>query len=200
MYPNTIKNLIESFKFLPGIGDKTAERLAFSIISMDEEQIEFFSSSLLDIKSNIKKCSICNTITDNDNGICSICSNDLRNKEILCVVEDSRSVFLFEKFGMFNGYYYVLDGLISPLDGVNPEDIGISNLIKMIENNNFKEVIFAFKPSIEGETTALYIKKILDGFDIKVTRLASGIPIGADIEYLDPLTLERAINDRKNIE
>lgn len=198
MYPETIKQLIESFKFLPGIGEKTAERLAFSILDIDLEQVEFFSNALLDVKKNIEYCSICNIISDNV--ICPICSNELRDKSILCVVEDSKSVFLFEKFGMFQGYYHVLNGLISPLNGINPEDIGISNLIKRIDTNEFNEIIFAFKPSIEGETTALYIKRILDGTDIKITRLASGVPIGADMEYLDPLTLERAINDRKDIE
>ena len=118
----------------------------------------------------------------------------------MCVVEDSKNVFLFEKLGMFNGMYHVLDGLISPIDGINPEDIGLDKLIDRIRNEKFKEIIFAFKPSIEGETTALYIKKVLDGIGVKITRLASGVPMGADMEYVDSLTLERALNDRKEIE
>ena len=131
MYPDSLKNLIESFKYLPGIGEKTAERLAFAVLEFDEDQCELFSQSLLDVKSKIKKCSICNTLTEND--VCFVCSNNLRDNEILCVVDDTKSVFLFEKLGMFNGYYHVLDGLISPLDGVNPEDIGLNKLIERIK-------------------------------------------------------------------
>lgn len=198
MYPDSLKNLIESFKYLPGIGEKTAERLAFAVLEFDEDQCELFSQSLLDVKRKIKKCFICNTLTEND--VCFVCSNNLRDNDILCVVDDTKSVFLFEKLGMFNGYYHVLDGLISPLDGVNPEDIGLNKLIERISKDKFKEIILAFKPSIEGETTALYIKKILSDMDVVVSRLASGLPIGADMEYVDKLTLERALIDRKEIE
>ena len=198
MYPDSIKNLIESFKLLPGIGSKTAERLAFSVLDLDDEQAEFFSNSIDDVKSTIHKCSVCNNLTDND--LCYICMNHDRDEHMLCVVEDSKSVFLFEKLGIFHGKYHVLDGLISPLEGINPEDIGIDKLLSRIEKEHFDEVIFAFKPSIEGETTSLYIKRVLDGLNIKVSRLASGIPIGADIEFIDSLTLERALNDRKSVE
>lgn len=198
MYPESIKNLVESFKFFPGIGEKTAERLAFSVLDLEPEQVEIFSSSLLDVCEKIHKCSRCNTLTDNE--LCSICSNEFRDSNVLCVVEDSKSVFLFEKLGMFNGVYHVLDGLISPLDGINPEDIGLSALLDRVRDEKFSEIIFAFKPSIEGETTALYIKKILGDLNIKITRLASGVPIGADMEYVDSLTLERALNDRIIIE
>jgi recombination protein RecR len=198
MYPDSIKSLIESFKFLPGIGEKTAERLAFSVLELEAEQVEFFSDSLKDVKNNIHKCDICNTLTEKDK--CYICSDDSRVDDLLCVVEDTKNVFLFEKLGMFHGKYHVLDGLISPLDGINPEDIGLDKLLDRISKEKFKEIIFAFKPSIEGETTSLYIKRILDGLDVKTTRLASGVPIGADMEYVDSLTLERALNDRKEIE
>lgn len=198
MYPDSLKNLIESFKFLPGIGEKTAERLAFAVLDFDTEQCELFSKSVFEVKKKIKNCLICNTLTEND--ICFVCSNSLRDNDILCVVDDSKSVFLFEKLGMFNGYYHVLDGLISPLDGVNPEDIGLDKLIDRISKKKFKEIILAFRPSIEGETTALYIKKILSDMDVVVSRLASGLPIGADMEYVDKLTLERALIDRKKIE
>lgn len=198
MYPDSIKNLIESFKSLPGIGEKTAERLAFSVLDLEEDQVEFFSESLVSVKEKIHKCSNCNVLTEDY--LCYICADNLRNSKILCVVADTKSVFLFEKLGMFNGKYHVLDGLISPLDGINPEDIALDKLIDRIHKEKFEEIIFAFKPSIEGETTALYIKKILEGLDIKITRLASGVPIGADMEYVDSLTLERALNDRKEIE
>ena len=198
MYPESIKNLIESFKFLPGIGEKTAERMAFASLDLEEEQVELFSQSLVDVKEKIHKCSKCGTLTEND--LCFVCSDDTRDKKILCVVEDTKNVFLFEKIGMFHGYYHVLDGLISPLDGVNPEDIGLDKLIDHINDDSFEEVVFAFRPSIEGETTALYIKRILDGMNIRVTRLASGVPIGADMEYVDSLTLEKALKDRKEVE
>jgi len=198
MYPDSIKNLVESFKYLPGIGEKTAERLAFSILELEDEQIDMFSESLSEVKEKIHKCSKCNTLTDNE--LCFVCSDPTRDNKTLCVVEDTKSVFLFERLGMFHGKYHVLDGLISPLDGVNPEDIGLSKLLDRIKEENFDEIIFAFKPSIEGETTALYIKKILEDLNIKITRLASGVPIGADMEYVDSLTLERALNDRKVID
>lgn len=198
MYPESIRSLIESFKYLPGIGEKTAERLAFSVLDLDDEQIELFSESLVDVNSKVHKCARCNTLTEDE--YCFICSDSSRNNRILCVVEDSKSVFLFEKLGKFNGKYHVLDGLISPLDGINPEDIGLDKLLDRIHTEDFEEIIFAFKPSVEGETTALYVRKILDGVNIKITRLASGVPMGADMEYVDSLTLERALNDRKEIE
>ena len=198
MYPESIKNLIESFKCLPGIGEKTAERLAFSVLQLEKEQVEMFSSSLEEVSEKVHPCSICNTLTDQDQ--CYICLDSTRDSNILCVVEDSKTVFLFEKLGMFHGKYHVLNGLISPLDGINPEDIGLGQLIDRIHNEHFNEILFAFKPSVEGETTSLYIKRILEDMDIKVTRLASGVPIGADIEYVDSLTLERALSDRKVIE
>ncbi len=198
MYPNSLRNLIESFKLLPGIGEKTAERMAFFVLDLDDEKADFFTNSIKEAKSKIKKCPICSNITEDE--ICSICASESRNKDLLCVVEDKKSIFLFEKLGSYNGYYHIIDNLISPLDGINPEDIGLEKLLKRIKENNFKEVIIAVKPSIEGETTSLYIKKILEGLNIKVTRIASGIPIGADIEYIDAITLERALNDRKEIE
>ena len=198
MYPDSIKNLVESFKYLPGIGEKTAERLAFSILELEDEQIEMFSDSLKEVKEKIHKCRKCNTLTDQD--LCFVCSDPTREGKTICVVEDTKSVFLFEKLGMFHGKYHVLDGLISPLDGINPEDIGLNKLLDRINEEKFEEIIFAFKPSIEGETTSLYIKKILEDLNIKITRLASGVPIGADMEYVDSLTLERALNDRKVIE
>ena len=197
MYPDSIKNLIESFKLLSGVGEKTAERFAFSILGMDEDNVEFFTDSLIGVKNKVHLCKKCNNLTEND--YCYICSNEDRNKNVLCVVEDPKSVFLFERVGVFNGYYHVLDGLISPIDGINPEDIGLAKLLDRIKNEDFKEIIFAFKPSIEGETTSLYIRKILSDLDIKITRLASGVPMGADIEYIDSLTLERALNDRKEV-
>ena len=195
MYPDSLKNLIESFKYLPSVGEKTAERFAFSVFDLDDDQIELFKESLTDVKEKVHPCSVCNVLTEDE--ICSLCSDSNRDSKTLCVVEDVKSVFLFEKLGMFKGKYHVLNGLISPLDGINPEDIGLDKLIDRIHNEKFDEIIFAFKPSIEGETTSLYIKKILEDLNIKITKIANGVPIGADMEYVDSLTLERALTDRK---
>lgn len=198
MYPESLKDLIEAFMMLPGIGAKTAERLSFYLINLEEEKTNFFSESILNAKNKLHKCSICSNITDQEK--CNICSSDLRDNNFLCIVDDCKSIFLFEKTGAYKGVYHVLDNLISPLDGINPEDIGIEKLISRVENSKFNEIIIAVKPTIEGETTSLYIKKILEGFDIKVTRIASGVPLGSDIEYIDSLTLERSLIDRKEIE
>ena len=197
MYPESIQNLIECLKYLPGIGQKTAERMAFSILEFDEDQISSFRDSIKDVNEKIKYCKICNSLTEHD--ICDICENENRDNNILCVVDDFKTVFVFENMNIFNGKYHVLNGLISPIDGINPEDIGLPQLIERIRQNDYKEIIFAFKPSIEGETTALYIRRILDGLDIKITRLANGVPMGADMEYVDTLTLERAMSDRKEV-
>lgn len=196
-YPNTIQKLIECLKKIPGIGEKTAERYALAILNLDNEVIEQFSKSILDTKLKIKKCSICNNLTENE--ICDICKNKGRNNELLCVVEDPKSIVLFEKIGSFDGYYHIINGLISPLDGINPEDIGIDKLIERIKKNNIKEVILAVKPSIEGETTALYISKMLKNSDVIVSKIAHGVPLGTDIDYVDSLTLELAMENRKKI-
>jgi len=198
MYPSSLQQLIDSFKYLPGIGEKTAERLAFAVMDMDEEIVNQFSISLEKVKDSIHRCSICNSLTDLE--VCSICNDKLRDDHVLCVVEDPKSVFIFEKLGLFKGKYHVLKGLISPLDGINPEDIELEKLIDRIKKETYKEIILAFKPSIEGETTSLYIKRILGDMNLSITKIASGIPIGADMEYIDAMTLERALVDRKNVE
>ncbi len=198
MYPSSLEELIESFKYLPGIGEKTAERMAFAIMDMDEEKIDQFSDSLKKVKETIHRCPKCNSLTDKEE--CIICSDKSRDNKTLCVVEDPKSVFLFEKLALFKGKYHVLNGLISPLDGVNPDDIDLDKLIDRVKNEEFKEIILAFKPSIEGETTSLYIKRILGDMDLSITKIASGIPMGADMEYMDAMTLERALIDRKDVE
>mgnify|MGYP005759356241 CR=1 FL=1 len=195
--PDSLKNLIESFQNFPGIGEKTAERMAFSILNFDDDKFSLLQENLKLVKDEIHPCKICNSLTDKD--MCVICESSSRDKKTICVVEDSKIVFLFEKLGTYNGLYHVINGLISPLDNINPEDIGLDKLLDRIKEENIKEVILAFKPSVEGEITALYIKKILDGMNVLVTRLASGVPIGADMEYIDALTLERALEDRKEI-
>lgn len=196
-YPKTILMLIESFKKLPGIGEKTAERLALSTLNMDDDTIETFSKSLKEVKNKIKKCAKCGSYTENE--LCDICLSETRDHSTICVVEESKNVIQFEKVGTYNGVYHVLGGLISPLEGINPENINLNSLKKRIKEENIKEIILAIKPSIEGETTALYISKMLEGEQIKITKIAHGIPMGADIDYIDPLTLEIAMEDRTTI-
>lgn len=196
-YPKTIINIIECFKKFPGIGEKTAERMALATLNMEEDALELFSKSLKNVKTKIKKCEKCGSLTENK--LCEICEDDKRNHETMCVVEECKNVILFEKIGSYRGVYHVLEGLISPLEGVNPEDIHIDKLIKRIKDEKIKEVILALKPSIEGETTALYISKMLEKEKVKVSKIAHGIPMGAEIEYIDPLTLEMAMEDRREI-
>lgn len=196
-YPSSIKNLIECYKKLPGIGEKTAERLALATLELDDSIINLFSKSIIDIKTKIKKCKKCNSLTEME--VCEICSNKNRDKSVICVVQDPKNIIMFEKIGIYNGLYYVLDGLISPLDGIGPNDINLEKLLDQIKKDNIKEVIIAVKPSIEGETTALYIQKSLKKYDVIVSKIAHGIPIGADIDYIDLLTLETALQDRRRI-
>lgn len=197
MYPQTINNLIECFKKFPGIGEKTAERLALSCLNMEDEMIELFVKSLKDSKTKIKTCEKCGNLSEDT--LCDICKDKSRDSSILCVVEESKNIVLFEKIGTFTGRYHVLGGLISPLDGINPEDINISSLIKRIKAENIKEVILAIKPTVEGETTALYIRKLLEGTNVIISKIAHGIPMGADIDYIDSLTLEIALSERSQI-
>ena len=196
-YPKTIISIIECFKKFPGIGEKTAERMALATLDMEEDILELFSKSLKNVKTKIKKCEKCGSLTENT--FCEICEDEKRNHETICIVEECKNVILFEKIGLYRGIYHVLEGLISPLEGVNPEDIHIDKLIKRIKEEKIKEVILALKPSIEGETTALYISKMLEKEPVKVSKIAHGIPMGAEIEYIDPLTLEMAMEDRREI-
>ena len=198
LYPEVLANTIESFKKLPGIGEKSAERYALSVLDLSEEDIEHFVKNLKDCKKQLHRCKTCGHLTDKDE--CAICSNPDRKDNLICVVEDYKSVFMFEKSGSFNGKYHVLNGLISPIDGIYPEDINISPLIERLKDKeDDAEVILALKPSIEGETTTLYIKKIFENKNIKVSRLSYGIPMGVEIDYLDSITLDRALLDRKEI-
>ena len=196
-YPLSIINLIESFKKLPSIGEKTAERLALAVLDMDKKNVEIFSKSLIDCKVKIKRCDICGNLSEED--ICDICKEDTRNKSILCIVEEPKNIALFEKLNIFNGIYHVLDGLISPIDGKNPEDLNLFQLEKRINEGVIKEVILALKPSVEGETTSLYITKILEKYNLKITKIAYGIPMGADMDYVDSMTLELALENRMEI-
>lgn len=197
VYPEVLQKLVNYYKKLPGIGEKTAERLALSTLDFKEDDIEDFSQILKMAKTNLKKCEICGHLTDED--ICNICCDTRRNKNLICVIEDYKGVFAFEKAGNYNGVYHVLNGLISPINNVSPEDLNISKLKKRIEESDEPELILALKSSIEGETTTLYIKKIFENIPVIISRLSYGIPMGAEIDYIDILTLDKALDDRKKI-
>lgn len=193
-YSKSIQDLIECFKKIPGVGEKSAERMALWVIDSNEEFINNFADSLIASKKNVRRCSICNNFSEDE--ICNICSDKERDDSIICVVEKPKSIILFEKTGSFNGKYHVLDGLIS---NGNYNNINIDKLINRIDNGNVKEVILALEPNIDGEVTSLYISKLLDSRDVSVSKLAHGVPLGADMDYLDLLTLETALTDRKQI-
>ena len=195
IYPQSLEELILYFKKLPGVGEKSAERLALSVVNFSQEDSEGLSKAVQNVKKKLHKCTLCGHLTDKE--ICDICTNKYRNQDTICVVEDYKSIFMFEKIGKYEGVYHVLDGLISPIEGINPDDINIASLLARCAKKDKLEVIIALKPTIEGEATTLYINKILNNKDIKVSRLAYGIPMGAEIDYLDALTLERALNDRQ---
>lgn len=198
MYPESVEKLINIFKRLPGVGQKSAERMAFSIIEdFDEDDYNSFSNSIIDAKTNIRKCKKCNSITDKE--ICDICTDKTRDSDILIVVENFKDVFLMEKIGNYNGYYHVLGGLISPFDEIGPEDIHLDMLMDRIKEDNVKEIIFLIRSSIETDTTILYVKKMLEKENVKISRVANGIPIGAEMDYIDSLTMESALNNRKEV-
>lgn len=197
IYPKKLESLIEYYKKLPGIGEKSAERMALSTLDLTTEQIEDFSDCLVEAKKILRPCKICGHITDKE--ICDVCSDKGRDHNIICVLEDYKSVFTFEKAGNFKGVYHVLGGLISPSEGIGYEDINLPSLLDRIEKLNKPELILALKSNIEGETTTLFIKKILEKKDVVISRLSYGIPIGADIDYMDTVTLDKALDDRKQI-
>ncbi len=196
IYPESLEKLINYYKKLPGIGEKNAERLALATLNFKEDDLDKFSDSLKNIKK-IHKCSICGHLTEND--ICNICSDSSRNKNLICVIEDYKSVFSFEKAGNYRGVYHVLNGLISPADNIGPDNINLASLVRRVEEAEKPELILALKSTIEGETTTLYIKKIFEKKNVLISRLSYGIPMGAEIDYLDIITLDKALEDRKKI-
>ena len=198
IYPKEFENLMYDFQRFPGIGEKSSERFVYAVEQLDLSDVEKFAKDLLEFKNNITKCKICGHYSTNDE-LCNVCSNESRDKSTICVVEDSKSVFMFEKTGSYKGLYHVLGGLISPIDDINPDDLNIDFLVKNRLNGEVKEVIIAINPSIQGETTSLYLQKLLQKKNIKVSRLSYGLPMGSDIEYMNPLTIMKAIEDRKDI-
>ena len=197
VFPPSIEKLIEEFEKLPSIGSKTATRLAFYVLEQSEDEIKEFADAMVDAKKNLKFCSKCFNLTDKDP--CVICSNAKRDTSVICVVEDVRDVIAMERTHEFKGVYHVLHGSISPMNGVGPDDIKIKELIERIREENVKEVILATNPRVEGEATAMYISKLVKPFNVKVTRIAHGIPVGGDLEYTDEVTLGRALVGRTEI-
>ena len=195
-YSKQISKLIEEFSSLPGIGAKSAQRLAFHVLNMPMEQVESLSSAILEAKKNVKYCKCCYTLTDDD--ICPICKNPSRDHKTIMVVENTRDLAAYEKTAKFEGVYHVLHGAISPMLGIGPNDIRLKELMVRLEQD-VDEVIIATNSSLEGETTAMYISKLIKPTGIKVTRIASGVPVGGDLEYIDEVTLLRALEGRTEL-
>ncbi len=196
-YSVPVAKLIEEFEKLPGIGHKTAQRLAFHVLNLTEDKVESLASAIRDAKLKTRYCSICSNLTDVDP--CSICSGTSRDNSAICVVEDPRDVVAMERTREFKGLYHVLHGAISPMEGIGPEDIKIKELLARIRDGNINEVILATNPNIEGEATAMYISKLLKPLGIKSTRIAHGLPVGGDLEYADEVTLAKALEGRREI-
>jgi len=196
-YPEPISKLIDSFMKLPGIGPKTASRLAFFVLTMNEETVLDFAKALINAKRDLTYCSVCGFITDREP--CYICSDQSRDHSAICVVQDSKDVIAMEKMKEYHGLYHVLQGSISPMEGVGPEDINIPSLLKRLQNEEIKELILATNPNIEGEATAMYISKLVKPSGIKVTRIAHGLPVGGDLEYADEVTLSKALEGRREL-
>ncbi|MEG1981077.1 MAG: recombination mediator RecR [Clostridia bacterium] len=196
-YNTPLTKLVEQFEKLPGIGHKSALRLAFHVLSMTKDEGNEFATAILDAKEKIHFCQKCFNITDKE--ICNICSNDTRDTTTICVVENARDIVAFEKTREYKGLYHVLQGVISPMDGIGPDEIRVRELLNRTQKEDIKEVIMATNPDVEGEATALYISNLLKPFGIKVSRLALGIPVGGDLEYADEITLLRAMEGRTQI-
>ena len=197
LYSGYINKLIEQFSSLPGIGNKSAQRLAFHMVNMPKEQVELFAKTIVEARSNVCYCEECYTLTDNK--ICPICANTKRDHSTLMVVENTRDLAAYEKTGKYKGVYHVLHGAISPMLGVGPADIKLKELITRLQSDEVQEVIIATNSSLEGETTAMYISKLIKPTGIKVTRIASGVPVGGDLEYIDEVTLLRALEGRTEL-
>lgn len=196
-YAAPIARLIDELSKLPGVGNKTAQRLAFHILNMSNEDVEQLSGSIIEAKRNIKQCKVCCNITDTE--VCSICSNPRRDSATICVVQDPKDVVAMEKTKEYKGLYHVLNGAISPMEGIGPEEIRIKELLRRVADNEIKEIILATNPNIEGEATAMYISRLLKPAGIKVTRIAHGVPVGGDLEYADEVTLMKALEGRREI-
>ncbi|SDJ55109.1 recombination mediator RecR [Salimicrobium halophilum] len=196
-YPEPISKLIDSFTKLPGIGPKTAVRLAFYVLEMEEDDVLEFGKALVNAKRELTHCSNCGHITDRDP--CSICQDESRNGTLICVVQDPKDVIAMEKMKEFSGKYHVLHGAISPMDGIGPEDINVESLIKRLKDEGVEELILATNPNVEGEATAMYISRLVKPAGIRITRIAHGLPVGGDLEYADEVTLSKALEGRREL-
>lgn len=196
-FPPSLENLIDCFASLPGIGKKSAQRLAFYILSLPDEKAADFARAILEAKSSVHCCSVCQNLTDRE--ICPICSDDRRDKGIICVVAEPRDVLSFERGREFSGVYHVLHGVMSPMNHIGPDDLKISELMERVSSGQVQEVIMATNPDTEGDTTAMYISRLVKPFDVKVTRLAYGIPVGSNLEFADEATLSRALEGRREM-
>ena len=196
-YAKPLANLIRELSKLPGIGGKSAQRLAFHILSMDDREAEVLANSITRAKSSMRYCSVCGNLTESDP--CEICSDEKRDRTVICVVEQARDVAAMERMKEYNGLYHVLNGAISPMDGIGPEDINLKQLIIRLQQDDIREVILATNPTIEGEATAMYAARLIKPSGIKVTRIANGIPVGGDLEYTDEVTLSKAMEGRREL-
>ncbi len=197
MATKSLEILIDEFNRLPGIGRKSATRLAFYVLEMSEAEIERFSKALKDAKENVKKCRICGNFSEED--VCEICSDLFREKDIICVVEDGRDIIPLEKTKRFKGSYHVLGGKIDPLNGITPDKLNLKSLLERVANGDIKEIIIALNPDLEGETTSIYLTKLLKPFEIKITKIASGIPMGGNLEFADVATITKALEGRQEL-
>jgi recombination protein RecR len=195
--PEPISKLIEGFMRLPGIGPKTAQRLAFYVLTMEEDDVLDLSKALVRAKRDLNQCSICGNITDQDP--CYICSDKARDRSVICVVQDTKDLMAMERTREYNGLYHVLHGAISPIEGVGPEDLRIPDLLKRLEDDTVQELILATNPNIEGEATAMYLSRLIKPIGLKVTRIAHGLPVGGDLEYADEVTLTKALEGRREV-
>lgn len=196
-YPEPISKLIDSFTKLPGIGPKTAVRLAFFVLNMKEEDVLDFAKALVSAKRELTHCQVCGNITDQDP--CHICQDQSRDQSIICVVQDPKDVIAMEKMREYNGLYHILNGAISPMDGIGPEDINVPSLLDRLKDEQVLELILATNPNVEGEATAMYISRLVKPSGIKTTRIAHGLPMGGDLEYADEVTLSKAIEGRREL-
>ncbi len=193
-FPATVENLIDKFAALPGVGKKSASRLAFFVLSMPEGEAESFAEAILEAKRKVHFCPVCQNLTDTD--LCPICASAKRDQSVICVVSEPKDVLSVERGHEYNGVYHVLHGVISPMNHIGPDDLRISELVARVAKGNVAEVIMATNPDTEGDTTAMYISRLLKPFDVKVSRLAYGIPVGSNIEFVDDATIMRALNGR----
>lgn len=197
-YPEPIAKLIDAFTRLPGIGPKTAARLAFHVLRMNEDDVIDFAKALVNVKRNLHYCSVCCNITDIDP--CRICQDKSRDASAICVVQESRDLVAMERTKEFQGYYHVLQGAISPMEGIGPDEIRIAELLQRLSDERVQELILATNPNIEGEATAMYLSRLVKPFGIKVTRIAHGLPVGGDLEYADEVTLSKALEGRREVQ